>query len=48
MKHADLLTEKDRRDLEVAEEMVKGGKMLRKLVFARLRARAFRRGKADV
>jgi hypothetical protein len=43
MKHADLLTDKDRADLIRAEQLVEEGRKLRKQVFARLRARAFRR-----
>lgn len=48
MKHADLLTEIDHIDLKRAGELVESGKRLRKQVFARLRARAFRKAKKDV
>lgn len=43
MKHSELMTDEDRRDLDRASQLVEDGRKLRKQVFARLRARAFRR-----
>lgn len=45
MKHEEFLTEQDRADLDRAACLVSDGKALRKQVFARLRARAFRAAK---
>ncbi len=44
MKHEHLMTEADHADLERAAALVGDGKRLRKQVFARLRARAYREG----
>lgn len=43
MKHAELMNEADKSDLLKAVALVKEGRKLRERVFARLRARAFRR-----
>lgn len=42
MKYADLMDDQDRADLAEAASQVENGRKLRKRVFARLRARAFR------
>jgi len=42
MKYADLMNDKDRADLAQSGQLVDDGKALRRRVFARLRARAFR------
>lgn len=42
MKHADLMNNTDRAELEQAEKLSKEGRSIRKRVLTRLRARAFR------
>lgn len=43
MKHADLMDDKDRADLCDALKVVEEGRLLKRRVMARLRARAWRR-----
>lgn len=47
MKYEHLMTEQDRDDLVRAASRVEEGKALRRRVFARLRARAFRQNGAQ-
>ena len=47
MKHKDQITEADQRDLESAAAMVKGGRALRQRVLSRVRARVWRKRKAN-
>lgn len=47
MKHEELWSDKDRGDLARSTQMAKDAKKLRRQVFARVRARAFRKGRKD-